>query len=231
MNILQNSILTIDHLEIGHTHTILGPLTIAVPSASFVLVEGPNGAGKSTLLKTLLGLLPARGGAYHWSVEPRALRFVPQTRTLDVLLPATVQDVMRTGLLHGARRLTPCNRSWQHEIDRALTTVDMRPAARALFRELSEGQKQLILLGRALLGHPAAILLDEPTASMDPHREQRTIDILKQQQESGTTILIIAHGSQPAREAADHLLTLDNARHATFTPTPRAAAPHTPEDR
>lgn len=218
-----------DCLEVGYTSTLLGPLNFAVQPASFVLVEGPNGAGKSTLLKTLLGLLPARAGNFHWSVGAQSLRFVPQTRTLDMLLPATVQDVLRTGLLHGTQRLAPCKRTQHHEIDRALTTVDMRDAARALFRELSEGQKQLILLARALLGNPAAILLDEPTASMDPQREERTLSILKHQQESGTMILMIAHGSEPARRAADHLLTIDHARQATFAPTPHASTAHTTE--
>lgn len=214
------SILRLNKLELGYQTTILGPIDLEVPKASFVLIEGPNGIGKSTLLKTLIGLARARDGSYEWQVESKRLRFIPQTRTLDVLLPATVIDVMETGFQRGGGWSSFRSRPDRAEIRRALESVGMYQVRKKLFRELSEGQKQLILLARALMADPAVILLDEPAASMDPQREKIAVDILKREQlERDCTIFMIAHGSEPSKNAADHLLEIDRDRQIHFGPT------------
>jgi ABC-type Mn2+/Zn2+ transport system ATPase subunit len=213
-------------LEIGYDSTLLGPLNLEIPRESFLLIEGPNGIGKSTLLKTIIGLRAERAGSYQWEVEAKHLRFVPQIRTLDALLPATVGDVMETGFQRGsgwpALRKGPRRGD---EILRALERVGMAERRKDLFRELSEGQKQLVLLARALLAEPAVILLDEPSASMDPRREQQAVDILRgEQHERGCTIFMIAHGSRAARAAADHVLGIDYERGVSLEEvTPEAA--------
>lgn len=220
------SILRLQQLEVGYQSTILGPITVEVPAGSFVLIEGPNGIGKSTLLKTLIGLVRPRAGACAWQVESQRLRFVPQTRTLDVLLPATVNDVMETGFQRGGGWASFRRRPDADQIQQALESVGMDGLKRHLFRELSEGQKQLILLARARLADPAVILLDEPAASMDPQREKLAVDILKREQtERGRTIFMIAHGSEASHEAADHLLQINRERQTSFGPKPSPAHP------
>ncbi|MBA2664919.1 MAG: metal ABC transporter ATP-binding protein [Bradymonadaceae bacterium] len=189
---------------------LLGPISFTVDRGCFLLIEGPNGAGKSTLVKTLIGLLAAVSGGYSWGVEREHLRFVPQTRTLDPMLPATVHDVLATGLHRGRGWRALRIRDDGAQIERALALVEMGEFSRKLFRELSEGQKQLVLLARALLGEPAIVLLDEPSASMDPEREAQTIALLqKLRHEHAMTVLMIAHGSPLAREASDRIMTLD----------------------
>lgn len=206
-------------LEVGYDKALLGPMDLAFEPGHFVLVEGPNGIGKSTLLKTWIGLLEPIRGTYEWAVPRRELRFVPQTRTLDVLLPATVEDVMNTGFQRGSgwsalRSSLGHTDTGRSDIKQALEMVGMSGATKQLFRELSEGQKQLVLLARALLGDPSAILLDEPSASMDPEREQIAVDILvRQRDEFGRSIFMIAHGSQAAQAAADCVLQIDRDRH------------------
>lgn len=206
-------ILTTEELICGYDAPMFGPLSFAIPTGSFVLIEGPNGIGKSTLLKTLVGLDAPISGDYRWHVSREERRFVPQTRTLDPILPATVADVVATGAQRGGGwgglRLSATDA----EIDRALEQVKMHDARDALFRELSEGQKQLVLLARALIGTPSVILLDEPTASMDPAREDRTIGLLERRHiEDDLTIFMIAHGSQAARDACDTRLVFDRDR-------------------
>lgn len=204
------SLLETQALEVGYASRLVGPLNLTLPAASFVLVEGPNGSGKSTLLKTLIGLQRPVAGEFKWAVPPGAMRFVPQTRTLDVLLPATLRDVMETGLQRGAGWRAIRRRPDGGQISRALGRVGLADRQRSLFRELSEGQKQLVLLARALLGEPRVILLDEPTASLDPEREELAISILKEEQvERGLAIILIAHGSRAAQQAATHRLRVD----------------------
>lgn len=223
---LPAQLLEVEELVVGYgSRPVLGPLSFELPSGSFLLIEGPNGAGKSTLLKTLIGLNPALSGQFRWAVEPHALRFVPQTRTLDSLLPATVDDVMATGLQRGRGWRLFRVREEGNELCRALELVGMAGKGRRLFRELSEGQKQLVLVARALLGEPRVLLLDEPSASMDPEREARTIDLLERvRDELGIAIVMIAHGSQRAREAADQLMTIDRNGGVDVAPADSGAA-------
>jgi ABC-type Mn2+/Zn2+ transport system ATPase subunit len=212
------SLLTTKGLKVGYESALLGPIDLAFEAGKFLLVEGPNGIGKSTLLKTFIGLLEPIDGSYEWSVPRSELRFVPQTRTLDVLLPATVEDVMGTGFQRGSgwsalRLFSKDSSSNTGDIDRALELVGMGDRRTQLFRELSEGEKQLVLLARALLGDPSVILLDEPAASMDPEREQQAVDLLQRQRDKfGRTIFMIAHGSQPAQAAADCVLRIERDR-------------------
>ena len=207
-------ILTTDALVCGYDTPILGPLDLTVPDGAFVLIEGPNGIGKSTLLETLVGLHAPLSGTYDWAVGTEHLRFVPQVRTLDPILPATVEDVIATGAQRGdglsGLRVTVDNQ----EIADVLGRVDILEHRTDLFRELSEGQKQLVLLARAMMGEASAILLDEPAASMDPNREARAFELLSRERaERDLTVFAIAHGSQEAREAADTLLEIDRNRH------------------
>jgi zinc transport system ATP-binding protein len=208
------SLLTTQNLEVGYDSALLGPIDLEFEAGQFFLIEGPNGIGKSTLLKTLIGLIEPIRGSYEWVVPKGELRFVPQTRTLDVLLPASVGDVMGTGFQRGSGWSAIRSSPDHGDIDRALELVGMADVHKRLFRELSEGQKQLVLLARALLGEPSVILLDEPAASMDPEREQQAVDLLERQRdEFGRTIFVIAHGSPPAQAAADRVLRIDRDRH------------------
>ena len=206
-------ILTTHDLVCGYDTPILGPLDLAVPAGAFVLIEGPNGIGKSTFLETIVGLHSPLSGAYDWSVPTDELRFVPQVRTLDPILPATVHDVVATGAQRGGGLAGLRARAGDDEIADVLERVGMGEYGTHLFRELSEGQKQLVLLARALVGEASVMLLDEPAASMDPDREARAVELLDDEHDGrGLTIFMIAHGSREAREAADTILEVDRNR-------------------
>lgn len=215
----RNPIVELDALVCGYDDPLLGPLDMTVSRGVFVLIEGPNGIGKSTLIQTLVGLLDPLSGDYQWSVDPRSIRFVPQVRTLDPILPATVADVVATGTQQGGGLSGLRATADADAIRGALRRVEMTDVADHLFRELSEGQKQLVLLARALMGDADVLLLDEPTASMDPEREQRAFELLRRQMHSSDlTIFTVAHGSKHAHDAADKLLEIDHDRHVTINP-------------
>ena len=215
----QRTILQTTELVCGYDAPLLGPLDLSLDAGDFVLVEGPNGIGKSALVKTFVGLIEPLSGSYEWAVDDKRLRFVPQVRTLDPILPATVADVVATGSQQGSGLAGMRVSASESEIGDALERVEMAGHRRDLFRELSEGQKQLVLLARALLGDARALLLDEPTASMDPRREKRAVGLLRREcDERGRTVLMIAHGSEHARRAADAAIEIDRDRRVEVLP-------------
>lgn len=205
------TLLRVDGLVAGyHGAPVLGPIDFHLHEKTFMLVEGANGVGKSTMLKTLTGLLEPIEGSYRWEVDAPKIRFVPQTRTLDAMLPATVFDVLATGLHQGGGFASIRIDIDEDRLLDALATVNLQGFADHLFRELSEGQKQLVLLARALLGEPKVLLLDEPAAAMDPGHETETMELLHDiKQDSGLTIVMIAHGSPPARSVSNRIMTVD----------------------
>lgn len=205
------TLLRVDGLVAGYHKTpVLGPIDFHLHEKTFMLIEGANGVGKSTMLKTLIGLLEPIEGSYNWEIDATELRFVPQTRTLDPMLPATVFDVLTTGLHQGGGFRSARVSIDKPKLHRALAKVNMEGFAEHLFRELSEGQKQLVLLARALLGEPKVLLLDEPAAAMDPGHETETMELLHDiKQDSGLTIVMIAHGSPPARSVSNRIMTVD----------------------
>lgn len=214
------SILELDRLECGYDEPLLGPIDLAVERGRFVLLEGPNGIGKSTFLKTLVGLVPPLGGQYEWSVDDASIRYVPQVQGIDPILPATVEDVVATGSQRGASLASMAVTSDEETLADALERVGMLQRRAALFRDLSEGQKQLVLLARAISGPSDALVLDEPTASMDPDREERAIDLLvRKSRERDLTVVLVAHGNRHARAAADALLEIDADRNVDWNAT------------
>lgn len=214
------SILELDRLECGYDETLLGPVDLVVEGGRFVLLEGPNGIGKSTFLKTLVGLVPPLGGCYEWSVDDASIRYVPQVQGIDPILPATVEDVVATGSQRGTSLASMAVTSDEETLVKALDKVDMLQRRTALFRELSEGQKQLVLLARAISGRSEVLVLDEPTASMDPDREARAIDLLvRESRERDLTVVLVAHGNRHARAAADAVLEIDADRNIGWKST------------
>lgn len=205
------TLLRVDELECGYdSKTVVGPLSFHLHEETFMLIEGGNGVGKTTMLKTLIGLLEPVAGDYEWTIDSPALRFVPQTRTIEPMLPATVYDVLATGLHRGGGLSSLRVDVDRDQLDAALDQVDMEGTGDRLFRELSEGQKQLVLLARAVLGQPQVLLLDEPAAAMDPGNEVETMELLHDiKRRSGLTIVMVAHGSPPARSVSNRIMTID----------------------
>lgn len=176
---------------------VLEDVDLVVGEGGLVSIIGPNGGGKSTLLKLLLGLLePQRGTIRVLGQRPRQARdrigYMPQFHRSDPHFPITVEEVVRLGLLSRHTRLGWPRRGDHVAVDRALETARCDHLRRENFARLSGGQRQLVLIARALVSRPRLLLLDEPTANLDPAVEGSFHELLRQLS-GDITICMVSH--------------------------------------
>ncbi len=200
---------------------VLEEVCLEIVAGEFFIIIGPNGAGKSSLLKTLTALIsPARGaiaffgreqGDYGRREFARMAALVPQE--MEPGFPFTVADTVlqgRTPHLGLFGRET----AEDHAIAReAMAAADVLHLARCPLGEVSGGEKQRVIIARAICQQPRLLFLDEPTASLDPAQQIRIMDLLERlRRQQGVTICMVSHDLNLAATYADRLLLLNRGR-------------------
>ncbi len=224
-------LLKVDGLHAGYGRAeVLSGVSIRAAAGSVVAVVGPNGAGKSTLLNALMGVLPATGDVYfdgepvqRLSLEQRVQRgiaLVPETRALFATMP--VAD----NLLLGGYRRRRAPRAEQAarlaEVYALFPRLHERQAQAA--GTLSGGERQMLAIGRALMGAPRLLMLDEPSLGLAPLVVKEIFRIIERLRESGTTILLIEQNARAAMAVADHAYVLETGAIALSGPAAELAA-------
>lgn len=209
-------------LAIGyHGAPLLPPLDLQVRPGEFWAVVGRNGSGKTTLFRTLLGLqAPLHGEVVRAAGYLPA--YVPQRAALDAIVPLRVKEVVALGAERGWSFVRGRAVRHGHAVAAALEKVGILDLAVRQFHELSEGQKQKVLLARVLAASANVAFLDEPTAAMDAVAERESleaIDALRKEHE--LAVVIVSHFLGVARRVADKVLFLDRELQTAVTGTPR----------
>ncbi|HYO42984.1 MAG TPA: ABC transporter ATP-binding protein [Candidatus Limnocylindrales bacterium] len=190
--------------------TILEDVSFSVRRGELFALLGPNGAGKTTTVEILEGYRRADGGTVRVlgmdpSRDGRALRprigLMLQEGGIDNR--STPREVLR---LYAGFFRDP------EDPDALLEAVDLGRAASTRYRRLSGGEKQRLGLALALLGRPELLVLDEPTAGMDPAAKQATRERIAGLRAAGTTILLTTHELGDVERLADHVAVLDRGR-------------------
>ena len=195
---------------------VLRGLTLDLPRGRFTAVVGENGSGKTTLLKTLAGILPPVGGRVEFSGASGAtpvLGYVPQRDGLDPLWPLSTFEVTLMGTygrLGAGRGAGAAERQLARDCLAQTGAADLE---RKAFSILSGGQKQRVLIARALATQPDVLLLDEPTAGIDPETTQAVMEMLsRQHREQRLTILMVNHDLPLARRHATDVLRVADGK-------------------
>lgn len=187
---------------------------LCLPSGQVVGVLGRNGSGKTTLLRTLLGLLTPLEGHVRTAVVPG---YVPQSTQLA--LPFTVWDVVAMGRARHVRlfgSLTPMD---LEAVERALAHVGLTALAERSFFSLSGGERQLVLIARALASGCEALLLDEPFAALDLDNQCRTLRSLRTlARDQHLGILFSTHNPDHVFAIADTVLVLRRGEAPIYGP-------------
>ena len=184
---------------------------IDVRAGASVAVMGANGAGKSLLLRLLHGLIAPAAGEVRWRGRPldrAARRAQAMVFQRPVMLRRSVRANLRFAL--AARGIAGAERAARQEeaVERArLGGLAHRPA-----RVLSAGEQQRLAVARALACAPELLLLDEPTASLDPASTQAVEALIREARESGVATVTVTHDAGQARRLADEMVFLDAGR-------------------
>lgn len=193
-----------------------------------VALIGPNGAGKSTILKTMIRQLPAVSGRIFLDGEDisRISSAEMAKKTAVVLTDhiraesMTCRDVASAGRYPYTGRLGILSAEDEKKVDEALRLVEAEDIQDHLFAKVSDGQRQRILLARALCQEPEIIVLDEPTSFLDIRYKLHLLGILRKlSRERNITVIMSLHEIDLAEKTADHILCID-ANHETTYGTP-----------
>ena len=206
---MSNVSISTNKLTIGYGTTVIQrDLTFSLNAGEMVCMLGPNGCGKSTLLRTLAGLQPALGGEYTHSDAKNIALVLTERLSMD---NTTVHDVVALGRYPYSSFLDGLKAEDEMIIEDSLKQVGFADTsiARTFFNAHSDGEKQRILIAKALAQQTPIILLDEPTAHLDlPHRIL-ILRLLRQlAHEQGKTILISTHELDLALALSDRILLM-----------------------
>lgn len=202
----------------GRTATILNGIDLAVDKGQILCLVGPNGAGKSTLLKTIAGLLPLISGSVYIDGKPvpesgreRAKLIASVFTTPPKTEYMSVYDVVAGGryahtggfdILHDADRAV---------IEHALIMTDTDAIGDRDFGRLSDGQRQRVMLARALAMEPRLMILDEPVSHLDIYYKKQVFDILRRlRSENEISVIMSLHEPGDVMDIADKVAGLKN---------------------
>lgn len=198
----------------GVTTTILSDLSLQLYQGEFACLLGPNGAGKSTLLRTLAGTQPALHGAVTIGNVPlHKLQQKELAQRLSVVFTdrlqvgnLTVYELISLGRFHYTGLRGRLTRRDHQAVRWAIQATHLDDLADQLVAELSDGQRQRVMIARALAQEPEFMLLDEPTAFLDlPTRVEITGLLQRLARQTGLAVLISTHDLDLALRTADTL--------------------------
>lgn len=196
---MTNKILELKNITVGYesNKSILNDVNLNVYQNDFLGIIGPNGGGKTTLLKTILGLIkPAKGDILFYSnnqiINRLNIGYLPQINQIDKKFPISVFDVILSGLTAKRKFFTYFTNEQKEQAKNVAHRMGLENLINRPIGNLSGGQLQRTLLGRAIVDNPDLLILDEPNSYVDKRFETNFYKILEEVNLK-TAIIIVSH--------------------------------------
>lgn len=180
---------------------ILSNITFSIESGKILCILGPNGVGKSTLFKTILGFLKLQHGSIlldgesilNWSRRKlaKSIAYVPQTQAQP--FPFSVLEVVTMGRTAHLRSFESPSKKDVEIAESSLDRLEILFLKNRIFSELSGGERQMVLIARALTQQPQVLIMDEPTSNLDFGNQIRTLKQINRLAQSGLCIVMTSH--------------------------------------
>jgi len=198
-----------------HSPEVLHDINLAIAPGSFTAITGPNGGGKTTLLRIILRLIRPTSGSVVYrnhgvKVKHLNVGYLPQKSMIDTRFPITVREVLLSGLIRGL-----CSRPTKGDLIRLNEVMHLTGCSEFASRpigQLSGGQLQRTLLGRAIIAQPKVLVLDEPLSYVDKSFEKRIYGIIEELARH-TTIILVSHEMSIISGMATSHLIVDHGLH------------------
>lgn len=190
---MKDSLITLEGVSASYSgKNVLREVDLDIAPDDFTGVIGPNGGGKTTLLKLILGLLKPASGTIKRNIPMNEIGYLPQVNQFDDQFPITVSDVVMSGLSEGLGQGVKRKRGFQQRVSEVLDSVGISGLHNRPIGELSGGELQRTMLGRAIISSPRLLILDEPNTYVDNRFEQELYKLLVELNKK-MAILLVSH--------------------------------------
>jgi branched-chain amino acid transport system ATP-binding protein len=211
-----STLLKVENLSVSYGKVeAISQVSIEVAEGQIVTVIGPNGAGKTTLLCSIMGLLPSSGNIHFagqtlnspdvQDMVELQCNLVPEKR--ELFSDMTVEDNLVLGAFHRTRKGFKDSTKTLQEVYELFPRLLERKAQKA--GTLSGGERQMLALGRALMGQPKLLMLDEPSLGLAPLIVRDIFRIITTLRSKGVSILLIEQNARAALQVADYAYVLE----------------------
>ncbi len=206
----------------GERHATLNGVSLAVAATEQLAITGPNGSGKTTILEVINGLLPIGSGTVRVFGEAvttgshrlrSRIAYVPQNLFFPTDTPYLVRDVVLTVRFGRGGTWSPSIAEDRRQIDRVMDAVGIANLAGRPVGRLSGGQQRKVLLARAMAQEAGLLLLDEPTANLDPEAKEEVAELVAMvRAELGAAAVVVSHETGPLLGASDRAVIVESGR-------------------
>ncbi len=184
-------------------------VSFSVNRGEYIFIVGENGSGKSTLTKAILGLCKITSGTIDFKEEKFLCGYLPQYTAIQKSFPATVDEVVLSGCISAKKFLPIYTKEDKQKANNAIKALKIEALRKKSFKNLSGGERQKVLLARALCCEGDTLILDEPVSGLDPIACEEMYALIENLNKDGKTILMVSHDIENALVYAHKILHLN----------------------
>lgn len=190
------------------SNTIISNLSFSLEEGDFLCVVGENGSGKTTLIKAIIGEIPIKGEIKFESLKRSEIGYISQRSQVSDNFPASVFEIVCSGSLNKSSFGPSYSKEVKAKAKQTLAELKIQKLTNRNFSELSGGQRQKVLLARALMATTKLIILDEPSNNLDKKSRAELYDLLNQINQRGVSIIMVTHDLDHGNLIGNKILSL-----------------------